>query len=284
MYQLFTDRARKVLQLANQEAQRFNHEYIGTEHILLGLVSEGSGVATEVLVNLGLDLRRIRWEIERLVQPGLEMASLDKSPHIPRAKKVIEYSMEESRDLKHDLFGTEHILLGLLREEKGVAARALANLGLKFEEVRAEVLRVLAQPHDWGRPVYPPLPPMQTVAERLQPPVEPPAVCPKCGQARVVRVIWQWRDLSGRNLEDVTTGKAILGSRLRGQGPPWVCLQCEPRWSEVRHLAQQAYQCQLAKEEAVGSQDFDAAAKFRDEQDDLLRRLEPLVNKLLQSQ
>jgi len=143
MYERFTDRARKVMQLANQEAQRFNHEYIGTEHILLGLVKEGSGVAANVLKNLDVDLRKIRLEVEKLVQSGPEMVTMGKLPQTPRAKKVIEYSMEEARNLNHNYVGTEHILLGLLREQEGVAAQVLMNLGLKLDEVREEVLNLL---------------------------------------------------------------------------------------------------------------------------------------------
>ncbi len=143
MYERFTDRARKVMQLANQEAQRFNHEYIGTEHILLGLIKEGSGVAANVLKTLEVDLRKIRLEVEKLVQSGPDMVTMGKLPQTPRAKKVIEYSMEEARNLNHNYVGTEHILLGLLREQEGVAAQVLMNLGLKLEEVREEVLNLL---------------------------------------------------------------------------------------------------------------------------------------------
>jgi len=143
MYERFTDRARKVMQLANQEAQRFNHEYIGTEHILLGLVKEGSGVAANVLKNLDVDLRKIRLEVEKLVQSGPEMVTIGKLPQTPRAKKVIEYSMEEARNLNHNYVGTEHILLGLLREQEGVAAQVLMNLGMILDDVREEVLNLL---------------------------------------------------------------------------------------------------------------------------------------------
>jgi ATP-dependent Clp protease ATP-binding subunit ClpC len=143
MYERFTDRARKVMQLANQEAQRFNHEYIGTEHVLLGLIKEGSGVAANVLKNLDIDLRKIRLEVEKLVQSGPDMVTMGKLPQTPRAKKVIEYSMEEARNLNHNYVGTEHILLGLLREQEGVAAQVLMNLGLKLEDVREEVLNLL---------------------------------------------------------------------------------------------------------------------------------------------
>src|SRR3954469_10493620 len=143
MYERFTDRARKVMQLANQEAQRFNHEYIGTEHILLGLVKEGAGVAANVLKNLDIDLRKIRLEVEKIVQSGPDMVTMGKLPQTPRAKKVIEYSIEEARNLNHNYVGTEHLLLGLLREQEGVAAQVLMNLGLKLEDVREEVLNLL---------------------------------------------------------------------------------------------------------------------------------------------
>lgn len=150
MYERFTDRARKVMQLANQEAQRFNHEYIGTEHILLGLVKEGSGVAANVLKNLDVDLRKIRLEVEKIVQSGPDMVTMGKLPQTPRAKKVIEYAMEEARNLNHNYVGTEHLLLGLLREQEGVAAQVLMNLGLKLEDVREEVLNLLGHGLEGG--------------------------------------------------------------------------------------------------------------------------------------
>ena len=140
MYERFTDRARKVMELANAEAKRFNHEYIGTEHILLGLVKEDSGVAANVLKNLDVDLRKIRSEVEKLVQSGPDMVTPGKLPQTPRAKKVVEYAIQEARKLNHNYCGTEHILLGLLRETEGVAAQVLMNLGLKLEDVRQEVL------------------------------------------------------------------------------------------------------------------------------------------------
>src|SRR5215471_13628428 len=150
MFERFTDRARKVMALANQEAQRFNHEYIGTEHILLGLVKEGSGVGANVLKNLDVDLRKVRLEVEKLVKAGPEMVTMGKLPQTPRAKKVIEYAIEEARNLNHNYVGTEHLLLGLLREHDGVAAQVLMNLGLKLEEVREEVLNLLGAGNEQG--------------------------------------------------------------------------------------------------------------------------------------
>ncbi len=143
MFERLTDRARKVMALANQEAQRFNHEYIGTEHILLGLVKEGSGVGANVLKHLEIDLRKVRLEVEKLVKSGPDMVTMGKLPQTPRAKKVIEYAIEEARSLNHNYVGTEHLLLGLLREQDGVAAQVLMNLDLKLEDVREEVLNLL---------------------------------------------------------------------------------------------------------------------------------------------
>ncbi|HUS44961.1 MAG TPA: ATP-dependent Clp protease ATP-binding subunit [Phycisphaerae bacterium] len=143
MFERFTDRARKVMALANQEAQRFNHEYVGTEHVLLGLVKEGQGVAANVLHNLGIDLKKIRLEVEKIVKSGPDMVTMGKLPQTPRAKKVLEFAIEEARNLGHNYVGTEHLLLGLLRENEGVAAQVLMNLGLKLDDVRSEVLNIL---------------------------------------------------------------------------------------------------------------------------------------------
>jgi len=139
-YERFTDRARKVLQLANQEVQRFNHEYIGTEHILLGLVKEDTSVAANVLKTFDIDLRKIRLEVEKIVQAGLDMVTMGKLPQTPSAKRVLEYSIEEARSLDHNYVGTAHLLLGLLREQEGVAAQVFANLGVAVEDVREAIL------------------------------------------------------------------------------------------------------------------------------------------------
>jgi len=150
MFERFTDRARKVMALANQEAQRFNHEYVGTEHVLLGLVKEGQGVAANVLHNLGTDLKKIRLEVEKIVKSGPDMVTMGKLPQTPRAKKVIEFAIEEARNLGHNYVGTEHLLLGLLREHDGVAAQVLMNLGLKLDDVRSEVLNILGAATEGG--------------------------------------------------------------------------------------------------------------------------------------
>ncbi|MCA8950937.1 MAG: NDP-hexose 4-ketoreductase, partial [Planctomycetes bacterium] len=143
MFDRFTDRAKKVMSFARQEAMKFNHEYIGTEHILLGLVQEGSGVAANVLKNMTVDLEKIRHEVEKIVKTGPSMVTMGQLPFTPRAKKVLELSMEEASQLSHNYIGTEHLLLGLIRENEGIAAQVLMNLGVKLEEVREEVLEFL---------------------------------------------------------------------------------------------------------------------------------------------
>ena len=140
----FTDRVRKVLQMAREEAARLHHEYVGTEHILLGLIREGEGVAAAVLTNLNVDLEEIQQKIEETVKKG--KASSAPGPDLPytsRAKKVLELAMTEARELNHSYVGTEHLLLGLLREEKGIAAQVLSDAGVSLEQSRAETLRLL---------------------------------------------------------------------------------------------------------------------------------------------
>jgi len=143
MFNRFTERARKVIILAKEEARRFNHDYIGTEHILLGLIREGEGVAAAVLQKLGLSLENIRLEIEKLVQPGPTTQIIGDIPFTPRSKKALELAAEEARSLGHNYIGTEHLLLGLIREGEGVASQVLLNLGLDLNSVRNEVMELL---------------------------------------------------------------------------------------------------------------------------------------------
>ncbi len=143
MFNRFTERARKVIIYAKEEAQRLNHDYIGTEHILLGLVREGEGVAAAVLQKLGLDLETIRIEVEKLVQPGPQTQVLGDIPFTPRSKKALELSAEEARALGHNYIGTEHLLLGLVKEGEGMAYRVLLNLGLDLNKLRNEVMELL---------------------------------------------------------------------------------------------------------------------------------------------
>jgi len=143
MFNRFTERARKVIILAKEEARRFNHDYIGTEHILLGLIREGEGVAAAVLQKLEVSLENIRLEIEKLVQPGPTTQIIGDIPFTPRAKKALELAAEEARSLGHNYIGTEHLLLGLIREGEGIASQVLLNLGMDLNSVRNEVMSLL---------------------------------------------------------------------------------------------------------------------------------------------
>ena len=138
----FTERARRVLTLAQEEAQRFNHGYIGTEHLLLGLVREGEGVAAKVLANMGIELNKVRSAVEFIIGRGDRMVAGDIGL-TPRAKKVIELAVDEARRLNHHYIGTEHLLLGLVREGEGIAAGVLESLGVSLEKVRSQVIQVL---------------------------------------------------------------------------------------------------------------------------------------------
>ncbi len=149
----FTDRVRKVLAMARDEAVRLQHDYVGTEHILLGLIREGEGVAAAVLTNLAADLDQIHEQIEEAVKKGKATIALGELPYTTRAKKVLEFAMTEARELNHSYVGTEHLLLGLLREEKGIAAQVLNAVGITLEEARAETLKVLGS--EMGGPSEP---------------------------------------------------------------------------------------------------------------------------------
>src|SRR6187431_1358639 len=145
----FTDRARKVLTLAQDEAQRFNHNYIGTEHLLLGLVREGEGVAARVLENMNVELAKVRTAVEFIIGRG-DRPVVGEVGLTPRAKRVIELAIDEARRLGHNYIGTEHLLLGLVREGEGIAAGVLESLGVNLDKVRHEVIRVLSQSSSAG--------------------------------------------------------------------------------------------------------------------------------------
>lgn len=145
MYERFTDRSRRVMQLANKEAQRFHHDYIGTEHILLGITKESGCLAATIVESFGVDIGKVRMEVEKIVKSGPEMVTMGKLPYTPRAKKAIGHAIEESNSLNHNYVGTEHLLIGLSRGHKGIAAQVLVNLGLKLEDVRKAALSLISQ-------------------------------------------------------------------------------------------------------------------------------------------
>src|SRR5881628_1099797 len=139
----FTPRAQQVLALARKEADRFNHNFVGTEHLLLGLIKLGQGVAVNVLQKIGLDLETVRMEVEKLVGTGPDQKMIGNIPYTPRVKKVLSLAAKEAKGLNHTYVGTEHILLGLLREGDGVAARVLKNMDVDIEQTRQEILKEL---------------------------------------------------------------------------------------------------------------------------------------------
>jgi ATP-dependent Clp protease ATP-binding subunit ClpC len=143
MFERFTDRARRVVVLAQEEARMLNHNYIGTEHVLLGLVREGEGIAAQALESLEISLEAVRQQVERIIGRG-QQASSGHIPFTPRAKKVLELSLREAQQLGHNYIGTEHILLGLIREGEGVAAQVLVRLGADLNRVRQQVIRLVA--------------------------------------------------------------------------------------------------------------------------------------------
>jgi hypothetical protein len=163
----FTERANRVLALALEEATRFNHNYIGTEHLLLGLVREGEGVAAQVLRSLGVELNRVRSAVEFIIGRGDHMI-VGEVGLTPRAKKVIELAVEEARRLGHHYIGTEHLLLGLLREGGGIAAGVLESLGVNLERVRSRTVKVLSQSQADGGAEQETQSPSESVAQEAQ--------------------------------------------------------------------------------------------------------------------
>jgi ATP-dependent Clp protease ATP-binding subunit ClpA len=143
VFERFTERARRVVVLAQEEARVLDHDYIGTEHILLGLIHEGEGVAAKALESLGISLQAVRGEVEEIIGQG-QSAPTGHIPFTPRAKKVLELSLRETLELGHNYLGTEHILLGLIREGEGVAAQVLAKLGASLDRVRQQVIQLLS--------------------------------------------------------------------------------------------------------------------------------------------
>ncbi len=177
----FTTRARHVLELAQGEAVRLNHSYIGTEHLLLGLIGEGGGVAAQVLSELGVEMERVRSGVEFIVGRG-DMDVAGEVGLTPRARKAIELAIDEARRLGHHYVGTEHLLLGLLREGGGIAAAVLESLGLQLDKVRASTLNVLHETtHEKLEKTLPEPPPIPSEAASLIAADHEALTCPTCG-------------------------------------------------------------------------------------------------------
>jgi ATP-dependent Clp protease ATP-binding subunit ClpC len=144
MFERFTEKAIKVIMLAQEEARRLGHNFVGTEQILLGLIGEGTGIAAKTLKGMGVNLKEARAEVEKIIGRGSGFVAVE-IPFTPRAKRVLELSWDEARQLGHNYIGTEHLLLGLIREGEGVAARVLENLGVDLTKVRSNVIRMLGE-------------------------------------------------------------------------------------------------------------------------------------------
>ena len=144
MFERFTEKAIKVIMLAQEEARRLGHNFVGTEQILLGLIGEGTGIGPKVLKSMGVNLKDARVEVEKIIGRGSGFVAVE-IPFTPRAKRVLELSLEEARQLGHNYIGTEHLLLGLIREGEGVAARVLENLSVDLSKVRSQIIRSLGE-------------------------------------------------------------------------------------------------------------------------------------------
>ena len=230
MFERFTDRARRVVVLAQDEARMLNHDYIGTEHLLLGLIGEGEGVAARALESLGISLDAVRQQVEQVIGRG-EQAPSGHIPFTPRAKKVMELALREANDLGHSYIGTEHILLGLIREGDGVAAGVLTGLGADRPRVRQQVTQLLGGRAGKGAP---------GAGSRL-------------GKRARTRL-----------LEDALAQIGSLDQRLAAI-ERWVGMR-----PDLDDLDEKIAQVRREKEAAIDTQDFEAAAALRDKEKDLL--------------
>jgi ATP-dependent Clp protease ATP-binding subunit ClpA len=242
MFERFTDRARRVVVLAQEEARMLSHDYIGTEHLLLGLIQEGEGVAAKALEALGIRLEAVRQQVVDITGRG-EQSPSGHIPFTPRAKKVLELSLRESRQLGHNYIGTEHILLGLIREGEGVAARVLVALGADLNRTRQQVIQLL---HGYqGK---------------------------EAGMGAPAGALWGWGRISGRGgrLEDIGGKLDAIAERLAaiedqlGIGPG-------PKPEALRQLEQRIEEATAEKEQAINAMDFERAANLRETEKRLIR-------------
>jgi hypothetical protein len=233
MFERFTDRARRVVVLAQEEARMLNHNYIGTEHILLGLIHEGEGVAAKALESLGISLEAVRQQVEEIIGQG-QQAPSGHIPFTPRAKKVLELSLREALQLGHNYIGTEHILLGLIREGEGVAAQVLVRLGADLNRVRRQVIQLLH-----GRPSG------ELYAEAGLAPR------PAGGSERRLQAALQAR------VKAIESRLPVIEQRL-GAGP------------DTSELDRQIDQARSEREAAADVQQYELAASLRDRETQLL--------------
>jgi ATP-dependent Clp protease ATP-binding subunit ClpA len=234
MFERFTDRARRVVVLAQEEARRLNHNHIGTEHLLLGLIHEGEGVAAQALESLGISPEAVRQQIEEIIGEGRQVP-LGRIPYTPRAKKVLELSLREALQLGHNYIGTEHILLGLIREGKGAAAQVLVKLGADLSRVRQQVIQLLSETRGEQEPGTGP------AARRLRP------------AGRRERRL---SELLG-SVESINSRLLAVEQRV-GIGP------------DLSDLDREIAQGRRDKKAAIGAEDYEKAAALRDSERQLL--------------
>jgi ATP-dependent Clp protease ATP-binding subunit ClpA len=230
VFERFTDRARRVVVLAQEEARMLNHNYLGTEHILLGLIHEGEGVAARALESLGISLEAVRQQVQEIIGQGQQTPSAH-IPFTPRAKKVLELASQEALQLGHNYIGTEHILLGLIREGEGVAAQVLVKLGADLNRVRQQVIQLL---HGYPGP-------------------EPADYRRRLGKRARARL-----------MDDALARMDALDRRLAAI-ERWAAMR-----PDLDDVDQEIAQVRRAKETAIDSQDFESAAALRDKEKELL--------------
>jgi len=238
MFERFTERARRIIMLAQEEAKRLNHSAVGTEHMLLGVVREGEGVASKVLELLNISPERVRAEIESAIGRG-ERAPHEEVTFTPRAKKVLELALRESVQLGHDFIGTEHLLLGLVREGEGPAAQVLAQRGIELDAIRQQVIRLL-HGHQGGR-----------------------------GGRRGRRAARARPGGEDATLEEISHQLHVLGVRLAAIEEKLGIEESSAR-QRLRRVDAEIARVRRQKESAIDEQDFERAARLRDEERRLL--------------
>jgi ATP-dependent Clp protease ATP-binding subunit ClpA len=245
MFERFTDQARRVVVVAQEESRKLGHDYIGTEHILLGILGAGQSVAVQALASLGVSLEAARQQVEEIVGRDSHQVS-GHIPFTPRAKKVLELSLREALQLGHNYIGTEHILLGLIREGEGVAAQVLTRLGADLNRTRQQVIQLLHGPQA-----------AETVAEYNLPFRRPGGP----GGLDAIR----------DRLDTIAGQLAAIVSKL-GIGGQALAQRPRPRPTALRQLDERIAQIGREKQAAIDAQDFERAVTLRDEEQELLRQ------------
>jgi hypothetical protein len=278
VFERFTERARQVVVLAQEEARALSHNYIGTEHILLGLLREDQGIAARALESLGVTVERVRVQVVRIVGAG-EEATSGQIPFTPRAKKVLELALREALSLSHNYIGTEHILLGLIRENEGVAARILLDFDADSEKVRNEVIRMLSAPGNRAS--------TQTVMEGELDPVWLDGLGPGLD-----RLAGEIRGKLGREPDagDLLLALACAPDMLPAQALSELGVDLDALWGTLeraraqatqareqtrnarRRLSEQIHELRVAKEHAIEAQQFERAADLRDQERHLVEQ------------